>query len=80
MKNVTITLPERLYSRLRVKAASRRVSMSKLVSTTIEESLRIRELQEETLKSFLSGPKWPLSDGAGRFGAEDEMYGSPRPR
>jgi hypothetical protein len=80
MKNVTITVPEKLYAQLRVEAASRGVSMSKIVATTIEESLGIRELQEEALKSFLPGPKWPLSDGAGRFGAEDEMYGSPRPR
>jgi CopG-like RHH_1 or ribbon-helix-helix domain, RHH_5 len=80
MKNVAITVPEKLYAQLRVEAASRGVRMSKLVSATIEESLGIRELQEEALKSFVSGPKWPLSDGAGKFGAEDEMYGSPRLR
>jgi hypothetical protein len=78
MQNLTITLPEKLYAQLRVEAASRGLSMSKRVASTIEESLGIRELQEGALKSFPCGPKWPLSDGAGKFGAEDEIYGSSR--
>ena len=76
MKNVTITLDEKLAAQVRVKAAVQGKSVSKFVSDLLEREIgRVGKTQLETIEEFLSGPLWPLSDEHGRLPNREEIYG-----
>ena len=76
MKNVTVSLPELVYRRARIKAAERDTSVSALVREFLmklgeEESdfERRKRLQDEVLASvrgFSAGDRRPRSDVHGR--------------
>ena len=78
MKNVTISMDEKLYAEVRVEAARAGKSMSRYISQVLEgglpsggtdEAERKRNL--EALERFLSGPKLHISEG-GRMPTAEE--------
>ena len=76
MKNVTITLDERVAAQVRVKAAIQGKSVSKFISDLLEREIgRGGKSQLETIEEFLSGSLWPLSDQNGRLPSREEIYG-----
>ncbi|MDP3407830.1 ribbon-helix-helix protein, CopG family [Bosea sp. (in: a-proteobacteria)] len=59
MKNITITLPDDLYSRMRVEAAREGKSMSKFMAELAESRLGRAMTQRAALDAFLAGPDLP---------------------
>jgi plasmid stability protein len=76
MKNITVSLPDDVYRRARVKAAEKDTSVSALVRDFLiglatEESAfeRRKRLQTEilnTIQSFRAGDRWPRERIHGR--------------
>jgi hypothetical protein len=76
MKNVTITLDEKVAAQVRVRAAVQGKSVSKFISDLLEREIgRVGKTQLETIEEFLNGPRWPLSDENGRLPSREEIYG-----
>jgi hypothetical protein len=76
MKNVTISLDERVAAQVRVKAAVQGKSVSKFISDMLEREVgRGGKTQFETIEEFLEGALWPLSDENGRLPRREELYG-----
>ena len=74
LKNLTITLPTDVYEQMRIEAAAQGVSMSKYVAEALDEHIGEQALQKRALQSFLSGPKWQLSDSKGKMPTREMMY------
>jgi plasmid stability protein len=74
MKNLTITLPDDIVSRLRVAAAKDNKSMSRFTAELIENRLGRTRSPREAMERFLAGPKWNLSDENGRLPTRTEIY------
>jgi hypothetical protein len=76
MKNVTITLDEKIAAQVRVKAATQGKSVSKFISEMLEREIsRGGKTGLESIEEFLDGPLWPLSDENGRLPGREEIYG-----
>jgi hypothetical protein len=76
MKNVTITLDEKVAAKVRVKAATQGKSVSKFISEMLEREIgRSGKTGLESIEEFLDGPLWPLSDDNGRLPSREEIYG-----
>jgi hypothetical protein len=76
MKNVTITLDEKVAAQVRVNAAVQGKSVSRFISDLLEREIgRAGKTQLETIDEFLNGPLWPLSDENGRLPRREEIYG-----
>jgi hypothetical protein len=80
MKNVTISMNERLLGEARVAAARAGLSMSRFLSGLVEQGLheaRQADMREErrarqaALERFLAGPKLDISAGGHMPSAED---------
>ncbi|MGF1656961.1 MAG: hypothetical protein ACFCU3_08295 [Verrucomicrobiales bacterium] len=59
MKNITVSVPDEVYHRARVRAAERRTSISAIVRTVLEDLAetetefdRLRRLETETLQKI----------------------------
>ncbi|MCZ8043360.1 MAG: ribbon-helix-helix protein, CopG family [Bosea sp. (in: a-proteobacteria)] len=59
MKNITITLPDDLYRRMRVEAAREGKSMSKFMAELAENQVGRKLTQRAALDAFLAGPDLP---------------------
>lgn len=80
MKNVTISMDEELLREARIEAAKAGLSMSRYLSTLIQQSLhdgpqasreQERERRMKALERFLNGPKLPISEN-GRMPTAEE--------
>ncbi len=75
MKNITITLDDKLASTARVEAARQGKSLSRFVSELVEERVRPKPgSQREALEIFLSGPPLNLTDENGNAPSRDQIY------
>jgi hypothetical protein len=76
MKNLTLTLPEDSFSRLRVAAAREGKSMSKFVAALIERQIGSEDKSSdvEAMERFLAGPLWDLTDEDGNAPTRDQIY------
>ena len=82
MKNLTLTLPDETFARLRVAAANEGKSMSKFVGALVERQVGTRERRDpaEAMRLFLSGPLYDLTDENGKAPSRDEIYDRSRLR
>jgi plasmid stability protein len=76
MKNLTITLPDETFARLRVAAAKNGKSMSKFVGTLVERQIGSDDQTSriEAMERFLAGPLWDLTDENGKAPTRDQIY------
>jgi plasmid stability protein len=77
LKNVTITLDEKIAAQVRVKAATRGKSVSKFISELLEREIGRDEKKSglQAIEEYLDGPLWPISDENGRLPTREEIYG-----
>lgn len=74
MKNLTITLPEETFARLRVAAAQEGKSMSKFMAELVDGRLGRAKSQRQAIDEFLAGPLMNLTDENGQAPTRDEIY------
>jgi len=76
MKNLTVTLPEETFARLRVAAAREGKSMSKFVGALVERKVGSEghESRINAMERFLAGPLWNLTDEDGNAPTRDQIY------
>jgi hypothetical protein len=74
MKNVTITMPERTLSMVRVEAAKAGKSVSKFIADLAEERVGRPADPRAALVAFLSGPLLDLTDENGKAPSRDQIY------
>ncbi|TAM45907.1 MAG: CopG family transcriptional regulator [Gammaproteobacteria bacterium] len=73
MKNVTITLDEKVAQWVRIWAAKHHSSVSRLVGELLEQRMREERGYETAMKQFLAARPVPLKSG-GRYPARDELH------
>ena len=78
MKNVTISMDEKLASEVRVEAAKAGKSMSKYIADVVEAALKQpvdadaeRQRRIDAMERFLAGPKWSVMED-GRMPTAEE--------
>ncbi|WNJ92099.1 hypothetical protein [Bosea sp. 685] len=76
MKNLTVTLPEETFARLRMAAAREGKSMSKFVGALLDRQIGPDETRADAaaLERFLAGPLWNLTDENGNAPTRDQIY------
>ncbi|PTM41927.1 hypothetical protein [Bosea sp. 124] len=76
MKNLTLTLPDDAFARLRVAAAKEGKSMSKYVATLVDRQVGRdeRSADIEAMERFLAPPYWDLLDENGNAPSRDQIY------
>ena len=68
MKNVTVSMDDRLAREVRVEAAKAGKSMSRYISEVVEAAIRgsaageVRNRQLEAIEAILSGPGWDVTE------------------
>lgn len=72
MKNVTITMDDKVADWARVEAARRNTSVSRLVGELLAEKMRRDDAYERAMREALEFKSWGTSDG--RYLTRDEMY------
>lgn len=77
MKNVTVSMDDRLAQEVRVEAARAGKSMSRYISEVVEAAVRaaaageVRNRQLDAVEAILSGPMWNVTED-GRMPTADE--------
>ena len=77
MKNVTVSMDDRLAQEVRVEAAKAGKSMSRYISEVVEAAVRaspageVRNRQLDAIEAILSGPGWDVTEN-GRMPTADE--------
>jgi hypothetical protein len=74
VKNVTISLDDKLAARARIEAAKEGKSLSRFVSELVEGRLGGKRTQVEALNAFLAGPALHLLDENGKAPPRDSLY------
>ena len=76
MKNLTLTLPDDTFARLRMAAARDGKSMSKFVGTLVERQIGSDDNTSkiDAMERFLAGPLWDLTDENGMAPTRDQIY------
>lgn len=72
MKNVTITVEDSVLEWVRVEAAKRGSSVSRLVGEMLAEKMRHEDAYEQAMRDALRFQSWGSSDGP--YLSRDEMY------
>lgn len=80
MKNVTITLDEKTAAWVRIHAAQRQTSVSRVVGEMLRERMRESREYDEAMRRFLSKPPVRLRRPGKRFPARDELHDRARLR
>ena len=78
MKNVTVTLDEDTAARVRVKAAERKMSLSRYIGEVLRKELRHADEYEAAYRAWREDRKpWPLKGPPVRYPKRDEIYDRP---
>lgn len=72
MKNVTITVDEPVLEWVRVEAAKRNSSVSRLVGEMLAEKMRHEDAYERAMREALRFQSWGESEGP--YLTRDDMY------
>lgn len=72
MKNVTITMDDKVADWARMEAARRNTSVSRLVGELVAEKMRRDDDYERAMREALEFKSWGASDG--RYLGREEMY------
>jgi hypothetical protein len=72
MKNVTITVDDAALEWVRIEAAKRGTSVSRLVGEMLADKMRQEDAYSQAMRSALKFESWGASDGP--YLSRDEMY------
>ena len=72
MKNVTITMDDKVADWARVEAARRNTSLSRLVGELLAEKMRRDDTYERAMREALEFKGWGASDG--HYLTREQMY------
>lgn len=75
MKNVTITMEDEVADWVRVAAAKRNISVSRLVGEMLGEEMRRSDAYEQAMRSALKFESWGASDGV--YATRGALYDRP---
>jgi hypothetical protein len=78
MKNVTITMDDKVADWARLEAARRNTSVSRLVGELLAEKMRHDDAYERAMREALEFRSWGASTGP--YLSRDEMYDRSKPR
>jgi hypothetical protein len=74
MKNVTISMDDKLLEQVRISAATEGKSVSRYVADVLAEKSNRQINQRAIIERFLNGPCWDISGPDGRLPTRDEIY------
>lgn len=74
MKNVTITLDEQVARWVRIEAAKRETSVSRLVGEMLHDHMRSAETYEAARRQFFAVEPRPLRRRGGRLPRREELH------
>jgi hypothetical protein len=72
MKNVTITVEEPVLEWVRIAAAKRNSSVSRLVGEMLAEKMQHEDAYEQAMREALKFDSWGVSEGP--YLTRDDMY------
>jgi hypothetical protein len=72
MKNVTVTMDEGVAEWVRIEAAKRNTSVSRLIGQMLAEKMRQEDVYQRAMREALKFESWGESDGA--YLTRDEIY------
>lgn len=73
MRNITISLEDRVARWARVWAAKHDTSVSKLLSHMLEEKMEVEQKYSAAMEQFLGRPPLPLKK-SGRYPSRDSLH------
>jgi hypothetical protein len=74
MKNITITLDEKVARWARIKAAKGETSVSRLVGELLQEKMIIEEGYQTAMQQYLSRSPRPLKEAGTRYPNRKELH------
>ncbi|MCU0897241.1 MAG: CopG family transcriptional regulator [Burkholderiales bacterium] len=74
MKNITVTLDEQTAAWVRVHAAGRNMSVSRLVGELLHRRMREVREYDEAMRRFLERPPVRLKRAGRRYPGRDELH------
>jgi hypothetical protein len=74
MKNVTITLEEKVAAWARIRAAEQETSVSRLIGEMLKEKMLEEEKYGTSMQHYLSKSPRPLRDPKTKYPKRDELY------
>lgn len=74
MKNITITLDERLASQLRRHAAAHDMSVSRFVAGLVQERMAATHAYSEAMRRFLSRKPARIKAADARYPSRNELH------
>ena len=74
MKNVTVTLEERVAKWARMRAAELNTSLSRFLSTLLGDAMRGERGYDAARRSYLATRAMPLSRAGGRYPSRHELH------
>ncbi len=72
MKNVTVTMDEGVAEWVRIEAARRNTSVSRLIGQMLAEKMRQEDVYQRAMREALKFESWGESDGP--YLTRDEIY------
>jgi hypothetical protein len=80
MKNVTVKLSDEAAAWIRVHAAERRTSVSRILGEMVEERIRASSQYEAARRHFLTRKLRPLKNAGEEYPKREDLYDRPRVR
>lgn len=74
MKNVTITLDEKVAAWARIRAAEQETSLSRLVGEMLKEKMLAEETYRTSMKDFLSKSPGLIKEPGTKYPKRDKVY------
>jgi len=74
MKNVTITLDEDVACWIRIRAAEKEISVSRLVGEMLREKMRKEENYQASRQEYLSPQPQPLKNSDEKYPRRKELH------
>jgi hypothetical protein len=80
MKNVTVKLSDEAAAWIRVYAAERKTSVSRVLGDMVEERIRASSQYEGARRHFLTRKLRPLKNSGEAYPKREDLYDRPRVR
>jgi hypothetical protein len=77
VKNVTVTLEERVAKWARLRAAELNTSVSRFLSALLEDAMRGERAYDAARRAYLAAGAAPLSGPGARYPSREEVHDRP---
>jgi hypothetical protein len=74
MKNVTVTIDEKVVRWAHIRAAERDTILSRLIGELLREKMNQEEDYQEAMEQYLSFHPFPLKKGKSKYPSRKESY------